>query len=186
MNYILNFVEFPFSFFFCSGIIMAMTWPRHSEQNLISYHPCGFKYSTSVIISMKSVEHTMLMRDGFKMYGERGQGKKVNDFSDIWFFVSIFFYLTKMNFLAVLPRVMFEQFSEADYSHVLRFENAHIRDEIAELLVQVCKDPKHKFDGIVLEVWFQLAGRVQDKHLLRLVEHLGERFLALVPISQYS
>lgn len=79
-----------------------------------------------------------------------------------------------MKFSAVLPRVMFEQFSEADYSHVLRSENA--RDDIAEMLVQVCKDPKHKFDGIVLEVWFQLAGRVQDKHLLRLVEHLGEIF----------
>lgn len=69
---------------------------------------------------------------------------------------------------------MFERFSETDYSHVLMFETA--RDDIAELLVQVCKDPKHKFDGIVLEVWFQLAGRVQDTHLLRLVEHLGESF----------
>lgn len=65
---------------------------------------------------------------------------------------------------------MFERFTESDYSQVLMYESP--RDEIAELLVQVCK--KHKFDGIVLEVWFQLAGRVQDKHLLRLVEHLGE------------
>ncbi|XP_031623934.1 chitinase domain-containing protein 1 [Contarinia nasturtii] len=72
----------------------------------------------------------------------------------------------------VLPRVMFEKFSENDFSHVLMYESA--RDEIAELLVQVCKNPKHKFDGIVLEVWFQLAGRVQDKHLLRLVEHLAK------------
>lgn len=64
---------------------------------------------------------------------------------------------------------MFERFSESDYSQVLMHENP--RDDIAELLVQVCK--KHKFDGIVLEVWFQLAGRVQDKHLMRLVEHLG-------------
>lgn len=64
---------------------------------------------------------------------------------------------------------MFDRFSESDYSHVLMHENP--RDDIAELLVQVCK--KHKFDGIVLEVWFQLAGRVEDKHLMRLVEHLG-------------
>lgn len=65
---------------------------------------------------------------------------------------------------------MFDKFGEGDYSHVLMYESA--RDEIAHLLIQVCKN--HKFDGIVLEVWFQLAGRVQDKHLLRLVEHLGE------------
>lgn len=69
---------------------------------------------------------------------------------------------------------MFERFSETDYSHVLMYETA--RDEIAELIIQVCKNPKYKFDGIVLEAWFQLAGRVQDKHLLRLVEHLGEIF----------
>lgn len=67
---------------------------------------------------------------------------------------------------------MFERFSEKDYSHVLMYESA--RDEIADLLVRVCKDSKHNFDGIVLEAWFQLAGRVQDRHLLRLVEHLGK------------
>lgn len=82
---------------------------------------------------------------------------------------------TKLYQIIVLPRVMFERFSEKDYSHVLMYESA--RDEIADLLVRVCKDSKHKFDGIVLEVWFQLAGRVQDRHLLRLVEHLGKRFL---------
>lgn len=75
----------------------------------------------------------------------------------------------------VLPRVMFERFTESDYSHILMYESA--RDQIADLLVQVCK--KHKFDGIVLEAWFQLAGRVQDKHLLRLVEHLGKIFCTL-------
>lgn len=75
-----------------------------------------------------------------------------------------------MFFQLVLPRVMFERFTESDYSHLLMYEKP--RDDIAELLVQVCK--KHGFDGIVLEVWFQLAGRVQEKHLLRLVEHLGK------------
>lgn len=65
---------------------------------------------------------------------------------------------------------MFDRFSESEYSHVLSFDRA--RDDIAELIVQVCK--KYKFDGIVLEVYFQLAGRVQDKHLIRLVEHLAK------------
>lgn len=68
---------------------------------------------------------------------------------------------------------MFEKFSESEYSHVLSFD--HARDNIAELIVQTCR--KYKFDGIVLEVFFQLAGRVQDKHLIRLVEHLGEIFV---------
>lgn len=68
---------------------------------------------------------------------------------------------------------MFDRFSESEYSHVLTYE--HARDDIAELIIQVCR--KYKFDGIVLEVYFQLAGRVQDKHLLRLVEHLGEIFV---------
>lgn len=80
-----------------------------------------------------------------------------------------------IKFGLVLPRLMFERFTESDYSHVLSFERA--RDDIAELIVQVCKNPHHKFDGIVLEVYFQLAGRVQDKHLLRLVEHLGKYIL---------
>lgn len=70
----------------------------------------------------------------------------------------------------VLPRLMFDRFSETEYSHVLSYD--HARDIIADLIVQVCK--KYKFDGIVLEVYFQLAGRVQDKHLLKLVEHLGK------------
>lgn len=84
--------------------------------------------------------------------------------------------LTKIQFfqlailIAVLPRLMFDRFSESEYSHVLSFE--HVRDDIAELIVQACT--KYKFDGIVLEVYFQLAGRVQDKHLLRLVEHLAK------------
>ena len=97
-------------------------------------------------------------------------------FADIDFLYSCFsFSDVKLYHIIVLPRVMFERFSEKDYSHVLMYESA--RDEIADLLVRACKDSKHKFDGIVLEVWFQLAGRVQDRHLLRLVEHLGKGVL---------
>lgn len=84
----------------------------------------------------------------------------------LWLFLP--FYICF--FFSVLPRIMFDRFSESEYSHVLSYE--HARDDIAELIVQVCR--KYKFDGIVLEVYFQLAGRVQDKHLLRLVEHLGQ------------
>lgn len=83
--------------------------------------------------------------------------------------ISHFAILLNTSF-AVLPRIMFDRFSESEYSHVLSFE--HARDDIAENIMQACR--KYKFDGIVLEVYFQLAGRVQDKHLLRLVEHLGK------------
>lgn len=48
---------------------------------------------------------------------------------------------------------------------------AESRDKIADILVRTCQD--NGFDGVVLEVWFQLAGRIKDTHLLLLVEHLG-------------
>lgn len=67
---------------------------------------------------------------------------------------------------------MFENFLGPDYSHVLMYAQA--RETIAELIVQTCKT--NNFDGIVLEVWSQLAGSVDDKYLLRLVEHLGNYF----------
>lgn len=73
---------------------------------------------------------------------------------------------------SVLPRVVFEKFTEADIADVLSY--AESRDQIADLLVQTCKNDG--LDGVVLEVWFQLAGRLKDKHLLLIVEHLGITF----------
>lgn len=131
---------------------------------------------------MKLPEHMMSMPNGFKMCAKLDrQAKKVSSIRNKYQKSnSLILYLIK-NFFnifvifcvnsLVLPRIMFERFTETDYSYVLTYETA--RDDIAELIVQTCKHPKHKFDGIVLEVYFQLAGRVQDKHLLRLVEHLG-------------
>lgn len=45
------------------------------------------------------------------------------------------------------------------------------RQAIADLVGETCK--RYGFDGIVLEVWSQLAGRVEDTYLLRLVEDIG-------------
>lgn len=65
---------------------------------------------------------------------------------------------------------MFDKFTESDIADVLTY--AESRDKIADLLVKTCQD--NGFDGVVLEVWFQLAGRIKDTHLLLLVEHLGK------------
>lgn len=64
---------------------------------------------------------------------------------------------------------MFDKFTESDIADVLMY--AESRDKMADLLVRTCQD--NDFDGVVLEVWFQLAGRIKDTHLLLLVEHLG-------------
>lgn len=83
--------------------------------------------------------------------------------------LSYFFFF----FVSVLPRVVFDKFHETDIADVLTY--AESRDQIAELLVQTCKG--NGLNGVVLEVWFQLAGRVKDKHLILLVEHLGNIFI---------
>lgn len=74
------------------------------------------------------------------------------------------------NFILVLPRVVFEKFTESDIADMMK--NAESRDKIAEILVRTCID--NGLNGVVLEVWFQLAGRIKDKHLLLLVEHIGK------------
>lgn len=62
---------------------MDMTWQKHSDLNLILYHPFGCKYSTKENINMKSVGHMMLMLNGFMMYENQGhRGKKVNFYFD--------------------------------------------------------------------------------------------------------
>lgn len=118
---------------------------------------------------MKLLERMTLTAIGLKMCAELDHRiRKVNETHSQF---QLRVTLTHQPFIfSVLPRLMFDQFSETEYSHVLSYD--HARDVIAELIVQVCK--KYKFDGIVLEVYFQLAGRVQDKHLLKLVEHLGK------------
>lgn len=128
-----------------------------------------------------------LIKAGLKKFARLAhRDKKVNKVHS--FSTSIFTIRRQFNvlFLLVLPRLMFERFSETEYSHVLSYE--HARDDIAEIIVQVCR--KYKFDGIVLEVYFQLAGRVQDKHLLKLVEHLGNDLIfqkiCLIPFVSFA
>lgn len=47
---------------------------------------------------------------------------------------------------------------------------------LAEVIVTFCQE--HGFDGIVLEYWLQLAGRVNDKFLINLAVELSETLKA--------
>lgn len=68
------------------------------------------------------------------------------------------------------PRVIFEKFTEGDYSKM--FSSASERQMIYELIVNMCI--VHQFDGIVLEIWSQLAARVHDNYLFNLVIDLSK------------
>lgn len=64
---------------------------------------------------------------------------------------------------------MFEKMGTADYTNM--FQDDALRSKIADLLVKTCQ--QHGFDGIVLEAWFQLAGRFDEADLTQLVVDIG-------------
>lgn len=64
---------------------------------------------------------------------------------------------------------MFDKFESNDYTSLLSQKDE--RAEVAKLLVNACK--KHKFDGIVLEVWQSLAKRIEDVFLYNLVKDIS-------------
>lgn len=120
---------------FDSGTRMDTMLQKDLDQNSISFHRYGFRYYGKTRISMKSVARTMLIQNGCKKYENQDRGRKVNWVLCLSYrkFQIIFNFCL---FFQVLPRVMFERFSETDYSHVLMYDTA--RDQIAELLVEVC------------------------------------------------
>lgn len=69
----------------------------------------------------------------------------------------------------VFPRFIFDGFKEVDYSKLLTYESE--RNAASDVIVSTCK--QYGFEGIVLEVWSQLGGRVDDTHLLQLVSDIG-------------
>lgn len=87
----------------------------------------------------------------------------------------------------VFPRILFEHFTDKDYSKLLTYQ-----DEInsaSRVIIDICK--KYKFDGVVLELWSQLSGRVDDQHLINLVKSISTQLRAaglgcilVVPPSQ--
>ncbi|XP_052893647.1 chitinase domain-containing protein 1 [Anopheles moucheti] len=68
----------------------------------------------------------------------------------------------------VVPRVLFDKFTDRDFSQLLTYPEE--RTIVAKLLLATAR--KHKFDGIVLEVWSQLSARVEDNYLIGLVEEI--------------
>lgn len=68
----------------------------------------------------------------------------------------------------MLPRVIFDKFENNDYTSLLSQRSE--REAVAKLIVDACK--KHKFDGIVLEVWQSLAKRIDDSFLYSVVKDI--------------
>ncbi|XP_055386382.1 chitinase domain-containing protein 1 [Condylostylus longicornis] len=72
--------------------------------------------------------------------------------------------------LKIYPRVIFDKFGDKDYNRLLSFPSE--RQAVNKMIVKACHD--YKFDGIVLEVWMQLAARVDDDVLYRLIIELAD------------
>ncbi|EDW03921.1 GH11509 [Drosophila grimshawi] len=70
----------------------------------------------------------------------------------------------------VFPRVIFDHFTDRDIKLLL--SDAGERTKLNEVLIQSCKE--HSFDGLVLEVWSQIAGRIDDKILYTLVLQMAK------------
>lgn len=72
--------------------------------------------------------------------------------------------------LKIFPRFIFDKFTERDFSRLLSLETERVR--LNEMLINVCKN--YEFDGIVIEFWTQLGGRVDDTFLITLVQKMSD------------
>ncbi|KAJ6646508.1 Chitinase domain-containing protein 1 [Pseudolycoriella hygida] len=70
----------------------------------------------------------------------------------------------------IIPRVLFDKFTDKDFSRLLTYEEQ--KAAVASLILKTCQ--KHGFNGIVLEIWSQLAVRVEDKHLIDFVTQIAK------------
>lgn len=87
----------------------------------------------------------------------------------------------------IYPRILFEHFNDHDYSKLLTYP-----DEIkaaVKVIVETCR--KFNFDGVVIELWSQLAQRVDDQHLVNLVKAMASQLksfglgcILVIPPSQ--
>lgn len=85
------------------------------------------------------------------------------------------FYL----YLLVLPRILFDKFSDKDFSNL--FTHADRRAQVIQIILQTCN--RYSFDGIVLEIWSQLAARIDDEHLIGFVKDIGKSFCLCINFS---
>ena len=94
---------------------------------------------------------------------------------------------TKGKITKFYPRILFEHFTDKDYSKLLTH-----KDEIkaaADTIIESCQN--YMFDGVVLELWSQLSQRVDDQHLINLVRTIAQQLktagygtILVVPPSQ--
>ncbi|XP_034101481.1 chitinase domain-containing protein 1 [Drosophila albomicans] len=86
----------------------------------------------------------------------------------------------QMRTVKVFPRIIFDHFTDRDIKLLL--SDAKERTKLNDLLIKTCK--QHGFDGLVLEVWSQLAGRIDDQILftlvLQMVKELQKQQLRLI------
>lgn len=78
----------------------------------------------------------------------------------------------------VFPRFIFDKFTERDFSRLLSLETERV--QLNEMLINVCKN--YEFDGIVIEFWTQLGGRVDDTFLITLVQKMSKYYLTAISL----
>lgn len=85
------------------------------------------------------------------------------------------------------PRILFEHFTDKDYSKLLTYQDDI--NAVVQAIVITCK--KFSFDGVVLELWSQLSQRVDDQHLINLVKAIATQLktagygcILVIPPSQ--
>ncbi|KAI7815376.1 chitinase-domain containing protein [Rhyzopertha dominica] len=69
----------------------------------------------------------------------------------------------------IVPRILFDGWSGQDFVSLLSKSSG--KTALAETFVDTCKD--WRFDGLVVEIWSQLTGRVKNDMLVDLIRQIG-------------
>lgn len=72
----------------------------------------------------------------------------------------------------VVPRVLFDAWTGDDFINLL--SKVKEKQALANAFTKACKE--WNFDGLVLEVWTQLAGRIKYEMLQNLIQQIGNKF----------
>lgn len=74
----------------------------------------------------------------------------------------------------ILPRVLFDDWTNEDYFNL--FTSIEEKEAIAKAFITACRT--YKFDGLVVEVWSQLIGRLDQSFLIDLIKTVGDKMKA--------
>lgn len=85
-----------------------------------------------------------------------------------YFLIYVHFYL-RILLLIVVPRVLFDSWTQ---EHAIELVGGRIK-EMAIKFITLCD--QGKFDGLVLEVWNQLADRLNRHDILELIKRIGKK-----------